>query len=379
MESSAYDVIVVGAGMAGLTAAAYTARAGLKVLLCDKEKNTGGLVNSFEYKGFVFDGGIRAIENSGIVAPMLRQLGLQVDFLPSPVSIGIGEDVVWIESKASLTAYQALLEKHFPANKDDIAAIMREIVKIMGYMDVLYGIDNPLFMDLKRNPGYVFRTSLPWVLKYALTAPKIASLREPVEEYLARFSANQALIDMIAQHFFQKTPTHFALSYFSLYLDYRYPSVGTGTLPQALERFVLDPGGELRREPLITRLDPARRQAVADRGNVYHYEKQLLAADQQALPDLALGEDVPAFGTPHTGQLNPVDGRAGLAQRPDEPDEGSGEHDTSDDRHDSRKSPGSRAGGVIQDARSGCTHRCIATFRSTTPASWPSGMVPSMQ
>ncbi|MPM44408.1 hypothetical protein SDC9_91086 [bioreactor metagenome] len=99
------------------------------------------------------------------------------------------------------------------------------------------------------------------------------------------------------------------------------------------------------------------------------------AADQQALPDLALGEDVPAFGTPHTGQLNTVDGRAGLAQRPDEPDEGSGEHDTSDDRHDSRQSPGSRAGGVIQDARSGCTHRCIATFRSTTPASWPSGMV----
>ena len=250
MESSAYDVIVVGAGMAGLTAAAYTARAGLKVLLCDKEKNTGGLVNSFEYKGFVFDGGIRAIENSGIVAPMLRQLGLQVDFLPSPVSIGIGEDVVWIESKASLTAYQALLEKHFPANKDDIAAIMREIVKIMGYMDVLYGIDNPLFMDLKRNPGYVFRTILPWMLKYALTAPKIASLREPVEEYLTRFSANQALIDMIAQHFFQKTPTHFALSYFSLYLDYRYPRGGTGTLPQALERFVLDHGGEIRRELL---------------------------------------------------------------------------------------------------------------------------------
>ena len=303
MESSAYDVIVVGAGMAGLTAAAYTARAGLKVLLCDKEKNTGGLVNSFEYKGFVFDGGIRAIENSGIVAPMLRQLGLQVDFLPSPVSIGIGEDVVWIESKASLTAYQALLEKHFPANKDDIAAIMREIVKIMGYMDVLYGIDNPLFMDLKRNPGYVFRTILPWMLKYALTAPKIASLREPVEEYLTRFSANQALIDMIAQHFFQKTPTHFALSYFSLYLDYRYPRGGTGTLPQALERFVLDHGGEIRRETLITSLDPGRRQAVDDRGNVYQYKKLVWAADQKALyrivnpasiPDRQAGERIRA-------------------------------------------------------------------------------------
>ena len=107
--------------MAGLTAAAYTSRARLKVLLCEKEEKTGGLVNSFEQKGFVFDGGIRAIENSGIVAPMLRQLGLQVDFLPSPVSIGIGKDVVRIDSKDSLGAYGGLLEKHFPDNKSDIA------------------------------------------------------------------------------------------------------------------------------------------------------------------------------------------------------------------------------------------------------------------
>jgi len=297
------DVLIVGGGMAGLTAASYLAKAGLQVLLCEKEKQTGGLVNSFEYKGFVFDGGIRAIENSGIVAPMLRQLGLHVDFLPSPVSIGIGPDVVWIDSKASLTAYQALLEKHFPANQDDIARIIREIAKIMGYMDVLYGIDNPLFLDLKRNPGYVFRTILPWMLKYALTTPKIARLQGPVEEHLAGFSANQALIDMIAQHFFQKTPAHFALSYFSLYLDYRYPRGGTGALPQILERFLLDHGGEIRRETRITSLDPGRRHAADDRGNVYQYKKLLWAADQKALyrmvnpasvPDRKAGERIRA-------------------------------------------------------------------------------------
>jgi hypothetical protein len=95
---------------------------------------------------------------------MLRQLGLHVDFLPSPVSIGILQDVVRVESKASLTAYQALLEKCFPADKDDIATIIQDIAKIMGYMDVLYGIDNPLFLDLQHNPGYVFTTILPWIL-----------------------------------------------------------------------------------------------------------------------------------------------------------------------------------------------------------------------
>ena len=209
--------------MAGLTAAAYISKAGLKVLLCDKENQTGGLVNSFEYKGFVFDGGIRAIEDSGIVNSMLRQLGVQVEFLPNPVSVGIGQDVITVSSKESLKAYQELLDKHFPDNQQDIAGIIREIAKIMDYMDVMYGIDNPLFLDLKNNPKYVFGTILPWALKYLLTAPKIAKLREPVDEYLASFSTNQALLDIIAQHFFQKTPTFFALSYFSLYLDYRYP------------------------------------------------------------------------------------------------------------------------------------------------------------
>ena len=242
--------------MAGLTAAAYISKAGLKVLLCEKENQTGGLVNSFEYKGFVFDGGIRAIEDSGIVSSMLRQLGLRVEFLPNPVSVGIGKDVITVSSKESLGAYQELLDKHFPDNKQDIAGIIREIAKIMDYMDVLYGIDNPLFLDLKNNPKYVFRTILPWALKYLLTAPKIARLRKPVDEYLAGFSTDQALLDIIAQHFFQKTPTFFALSYFSLYLDYRYPRGGTGALPKALEQFILGNGGEIRQRPKSHALTP---------------------------------------------------------------------------------------------------------------------------
>ena len=285
--------------MAGLTAAAYISRAGLKVLLCDKENQTGGLVNSFEYKGFVFDGGIRAIEDSGIVNSMLRQLGVQVEFLPNPVSVGIGQDVITVSSKESLKAYQELLDKHFPDNQQDIAGIIREIAKIMDYMDVMYGIDNPLFLDLKNNPKYVFRTILPWALKYLLTAPKIAKLREPVDEYLASFSTNQALLDIIAQHFFQKTPTFFALSYFSLYLDYRYPRGGTGALPKALEQFILGNGGEIRRETEITRVDPGRRQATDARGNVYQYKKLVWAADLKTLyrvADLASLTDSKVIG-----------------------------------------------------------------------------------
>ena len=116
--------------MAGLTAASYLSKAGLKVLLCEKEKKTGGLVNSFDYKGFVFDGGIRGIENSGIVSPHAQTVGSEIEFLPNDVSIGIGKDVIAVDSKDSLQAYQELLEKYFPENKQDIAGIIQEIAKL---------------------------------------------------------------------------------------------------------------------------------------------------------------------------------------------------------------------------------------------------------
>ena len=59
-----YDVIIVGGGMAGLTAGAFAADAGYSVLICEKENRLGGLINSFDKNGFTFDVGIRAIELS---------------------------------------------------------------------------------------------------------------------------------------------------------------------------------------------------------------------------------------------------------------------------------------------------------------------------
>ena len=278
-----HDVIVVGGGVAGLTAAAYLARAGASVLLCEKEKKVGGLVTSFERHGFVFDGGIRAIENSGIVTPMLKQLGISIEFLASTVSVGIGSDVIRVASKESLADYQALLERQFPENRPDIARIIEEVRRVIGYMDVLYGIDNPLFLDLMSDPQYIFRTILPWLLRYILTMPKVRKLLLPVHEHLAKLSGNPALIDIIDQHFFKDTPAYFALSYFTLYLDYRYPRGGTGTLSRKLEEYVLAHGGEIRTEVEIVGVSPGKRTLLDANGQENFWRKLVWAADLKTL------------------------------------------------------------------------------------------------
>ncbi|GAB1457094.1 MAG: NAD(P)/FAD-dependent oxidoreductase [Spirochaetia bacterium] len=278
-----HDVVIVGGGLAGLSAAAYLCKAGLSVAILEKEQKFGGLVNSFERDGFIFDGGIRAIENSGIVTPMLKQLGIDIDFLSSPVSVGFGKDVLRLASNESLEDYKMLLIRQFPNDADDIKAIIATIATVMEYMDVLYGIDNPLFLDLKNAPEYVYKTILPWLLKYILTMPKVGKLQLPVDEYLARFTKNQALIDMIGQHFFKKTPTFFALSYFSLYLDYRYPMGGTGSLPAKMLDYIQAHGGEPLAKTEVSLIDPQRRLVADTQGNEYEYTMLLWAADSRFL------------------------------------------------------------------------------------------------
>ena len=278
-----YDVVIVGGGIAGLTSASYLSKAGLKVLICEKENTVGGLVNSFAVDGFTFDGGIRAIENSGIVFPMLKQLGIDVEFIKNQVSVGIGKDVVRLVSEDSLKDYQFLLEKQFPTEIENIAVIIDEIKSAMRHMDILYGIENPLFLDLKNNKAYIFKTLLPWLFRYLINSRKIFSLTEPIEEYLSKFTRDQALIDMIAQHFFKSTPAFFALSYFSLYLDYQYPKGGTGSLTEKMKQFVLANKGEIKTETNIIKVDPQTKMIWDSNGQSFQYKELIWAADLKYL------------------------------------------------------------------------------------------------
>lgn len=277
------DVVIVGGGMAGLTACAYIAKAGKSVQLFEKQKRFGGLVSSFQRDGFTLDGGIRSIENSGIVFPMLKELGIDIEFVKSHVSLGTGESMLWLDGKTGIARYEELLNREFPGNEDSIRQIIREIRKITGYMHVLYGIENPLFKDLKKDYKFIFKTLMPWLFKFLVTIRRIERLDTPVEDYLEKFTDNQPLIDNIAQHFFKGTPTSFALSYFSLYNDYYYPLGGTGKLPQAMEQFAREKGAELVSGTRIISVHPVEKYVVDDKGIQHDYKSLIWAADLKTL------------------------------------------------------------------------------------------------
>jgi len=287
-----YDVIVVGGGIAGLTATAYLSKTGLRTLLCEKETSCGGLINSFERDGFVFDGGIRAMEDSGVLLTMLKHLGIELQLVRNHVSLGIEDRVIRLESEAGVADYQALLEGLYPKSKAEITRIIEQIRLIMKYMKVQYGITNPIFLDLKKDRDYIMKEILPWILKYALTVRKITSLNLPVVDFLRQYTSNQNLLDIISQHFFQQTPAFFALSYIKLYLDYNYPLGGTGKLVEKMIGFIESHGGKICTDTEICMIDPGSRMVMDAQGNQHQYRKLVWAADLKSLYRLVSLENI---------------------------------------------------------------------------------------
>ena len=208
----------------------------------------GGLLNTFEYDGFFFDAGPRAFVNSGIVKPMLKDLGIDWDFLENKISIGIEDQLFRVDSMDALEEYKRILVNLYPEKIGDIEKIISITYKLSEYTKVLYEFDNPNFVDLMSDKKYIFRKLIPWTFKFLNALRKFNQFNMPMEGFLKRLTDSQSLIDILIQHFFRKTPTYFALGYFYVYLDYFYPKSGTRALPDLLKEKILNWGGKYQTE-----------------------------------------------------------------------------------------------------------------------------------
>lgn len=78
------DVIVVGAGVGGLTAAALLAKAGLRVVVVERQDGPGGYAHSFQRGPYTFDPAVHWVGDEGLFDSLLRHLEVRdrCNFLP---------------------------------------------------------------------------------------------------------------------------------------------------------------------------------------------------------------------------------------------------------------------------------------------------------
>ncbi|MBW2298279.1 MAG: NAD(P)/FAD-dependent oxidoreductase, partial [Deltaproteobacteria bacterium] len=163
-----YDVIVIGAGNAGLTSAAYLAKKGVKVLVLERHNVPGGSATSFCRGRFEFEVSLHQIcgigteKAPGPLRNLFQRIGvldklefLEMDdlynflHLPQKTSITLPPDIGEITS---------LLQGLFPKEKKEIKAYLDLVTK------VAYDVISILYMQ---DPD-VSKAKYPEYFKYAL-------------------------------------------------------------------------------------------------------------------------------------------------------------------------------------------------------------------
>ncbi len=85
------DVIIIGAGVAGMTAAIYAKRAGKSVLLFEKGAEGGQIVNSLKVENWPGEYGISGAELTRKISQHVKELGVKVSY-EEVLSIEHGKD-----------------------------------------------------------------------------------------------------------------------------------------------------------------------------------------------------------------------------------------------------------------------------------------------
>jgi len=185
-----FDVVIVGAGMAGLLCGARLARAGLKVQMLEKKPQAGGTSAVFRRGAYAFPMGPLAFSYPGKVNGYLAEAGITegISFLRDHYQlVAPGWDIIL---SRPLRELQAGLKARFPAEERGLDGYFAELENLLG-----------LTRDLEHwHPDYTPRrlsTGSQGPETRARTEAIRQAGRTPCSEVLDRFLSDRGLKDFL--------------------------------------------------------------------------------------------------------------------------------------------------------------------------------------
>lgn len=262
MSEKNYDIIVIGAGCGGLTAAACAAKEGKKVLLIERHNTPGGFASSFIRGRFEFDISLHQLcgfsHSSG-----LGELRRIFDYL------GISEKIRWSDiphayrfiSKSfdgavidatmpfGVENYIDAMEKYVPGSKSSMIKLFNlaeEIVKSSEFFAEFEFKKSPSVMrKVLKEHGNFIRTA-PYSVRRVLEALKVPKKAQEI------FTAYWLYLGVDCDRL---SFTHYiSMVYTYLTLGAVTPKMRSHEMSMALSGVIEDNGGEIRYNSHVSRI-----------------------------------------------------------------------------------------------------------------------------
>jgi len=239
-----YDVIVIGAGNGGLTAAAGLARRGAKVLLLERHNIPGGAATSFCRGRFEFEvalhqlSGLGSPEKPGLLRLGLQKLGVldELEFVEiSDLYNVMTADGFRLTLKTDRDQVLATLQEAFPAERTALAA----------YFDLLAKFAENMI------GAFIFRDPEPSREKYPqLYAHALRTARDVLDEYFSDPMLKAVL--SVYWGYLGVPPTKMAFTYLAMvffqYCEFKPYHIkgGSQALSNAILNTFISNGGQVR-------------------------------------------------------------------------------------------------------------------------------------
>ena len=298
MKTQQKKAIVIGAGIAGMSAASYLAKGGFNVTILEKNSSIGGRARQFKAEGFTFDMGPSWYWMPDVFEKFYNDFGKTTSDFYELIRLDPSYKVVWkngegIDIPADMAGIEALFERFEPGSSKKLQQFLKEAAYKydVGINDLVYKPSLSLleFADIRLLNGLLkmdVLTSMKKHIRHFVSHPFLIELLEFPILFLGALASN--------------TPALYSLmNYADMSLGTWYPKGGMFKFVEAFEQIALSQGVDFKLNSNVIKINSLNGKAtsvetenetfeadvIIAAGDYNHIEQQVLnPTDRQYSP-----------------------------------------------------------------------------------------------